>query len=384
MEKVTRISQLDQPLFQVFMSVPDPRVPGRCIYPLVNILFITLCAVISGADNWKAIETFAKERKRWLSQFIDMRGKVPSHFTFARVLSRIDANAFENCLRAFVMQFCRLMTWDVINVDGKTARGSGHSNGDKKKMHLINAYHARSKSSLGSARTPDKSNEIKGIPILLKDLDIAGTVITMDAMGTQKGIANLIREKKAHYVLALKKNHKRFYRKVESTFIRADELQFKSMVQRETKRDDYGHQRIEEREYTILPMMYFFKYKKVWRDLTAIIRVRSKRISLDKNKKDEVSVRYYITSIPFDKHQKICEAIRTHWSVENKLHYKLDVGMYEDECQIYQGVADQNLAAVRKIALMLLEREKTFKGGVRLKRFEATLSTRYLRKVLNL
>lgn len=194
-------------------------------------------------------------------------------------------------------------------------------------------------------------------------------------------------ESKSAYVLALKKNHKRFYRKVESTFERADELQSKSTLQREMKTDDYGHQRIEEREYTILPTMYFLKHKKIldqWRDLTAIVRLKAKHTFLDKNKNEKTSVRYYITSMPFNKYQKICEAIRTHWSVENKLHYKLDVGLHEDDCQIFRGFADQNLAVMRKVVLMLLEKERTFKGGIALKRHEAALSTRYLRKVLNL
>lgn len=384
MGKVTRISLLDQPLFRAFMDIPDPRVRGRCLYPLFEIIFIALCALIAGSDSWKAIENFGKKRHRWLSQFIELKNGIPSHLTFARVFSRIDPAAFEQCIRQWVAQIIKLMMWDIINIDGKTACGSGHSNGEKKKMHLLNAYHARNTVSLGSQKTPDKSNEIKGIPILLKSLNITGTIITMDAMGTQKGIANLIREKNAHYILALKKNHKRFYRKIESTFEHADKLQFESMVQREKKTDDYGHHRIDEREYCVLPMMYFFKYKKVWRDLTAIIRVKSKRIFLDKNKKDETSVRYYITSIPFNKHQKMFEAIRSHWSVENKLHYKLDVGMHEDDCQVFRGFADQNLAAMRKVVLMLLEKERSFKGGVALKRHEAALSTRYLRKVLNL
>jgi predicted transposase YbfD/YdcC len=384
MEKVTRFLFLDQPLFRVFFDIKDPRVGGRCLHPLINIIFIALCALISGANGWQAIENFGKERKRWLSQFINLENGIPSHLTFMRVLSSIDPIVFEQCIRKFISKISQLLEFDIINIDGKTACGSGHVNGDKKNMHLINAYLLREKVSLGSVRTPDKSNEIKGIPILLNALNIAGSIITMDAMGTQKGIANLIRIKQANYVLALKKNHKKFYKKVESTFTRANELQFESMVSSETKTDDYGHQRIEEREYTILPMMYFFKFKNDWRDLQAVVRVKSKRIFLDKKKADEESTRYYITSLPFKMHEKMCEAIRTHWAVENNLHWKLDVGLHEDDCQIYRGFADQNLAAIRKVVLALLEKEKSFKGGIELKRHKATLSTRYLRKVVGL
>lgn len=156
------------------------------------------------------------------------------------------------------------------------------------------------------------------------------------------------------------------------------------MVSGGKKTNDYGHQRIEGREYTILPLMYFFKYKKDWRDLQAIIRVKSCTQILQKNKNDEAATRYYITSIPFKMRDKMCEAIRTHWSIENKLHWKLDVGMHEDVCQIYRGFADQNLAAMRKVVLALLEKERSFHAGIELKRHKAALSTRYLRKVLNL
>ncbi len=384
MGKVTRISFLDQPLFRVFFDIKDPRVGGRCLHPLINIIFITLCASVSGADGWKAIECFGKKRKRWLSQFINLENGIPSHLTFMRVLSAIDPVIFEQCIRKWVSEISQLVAFDIINVDGKTACGSGHVNSDKKNMHLINAYLAREKVSLGSVRTPDKSNEIKGIPILLKALNIAGSIITIDAIGTQKGIANLIRIKQAHYVLALKKNHGKFYRKMESIFNRAEQLEFNNMVTRDTKTDDYGHQRIEEREYTVLPTMYFHKFKKDWKDLEAVIRVKSKRIFLDKEKADEESTRFYITSLPFKMTDKMCEAIRTHWSVENNLHWKLDVGLHEDDCQIYRGFADQNLAAMRKVVLMLLEKEKSSKSGIQLKRLEAALSARYLRKVLNL
>lgn len=384
MEKVTHNCLLDQPLFRIFVNLKDPRVGGRCLHPFINIIFITLCSLVGGADSWKAIEEFGKERKRWLSQFINLKNGIPSHLTFARVISIIDPIVFEQCIREWINGITNVLAMDIINIDGKTACGSGHVNGDKNNMHLINAYLAREKISLGSVRTPDKSNEIKGIPILLKALQIAGTIITMDAMGTQKGIANLIREKQAHYVLALKKNHKKFYRNVESIFARADKLNHQNMVSSHEETNDYGHHRIEDREYSILPMMYFFKHKKNWRDLSAIIRVKSTRDFLNKTKVKEISTRYYITSLPFKKHEKMIEAIREHWSIENNLHYKLDVGLHEDDCQIYRGHADQNLAAMRKLVLALLEKEKIFKGGIALKRYRASLSTRYLRKVINL
>lgn len=382
MLKVTRIFVQDQPLFNVFVNLKDPRVSGRCLYPLINIIFITMCALIAGCDGWKAIENFGRERCRWLSQFIDLENGIPSHLTFARVIARIDPKLLEACVRKWFQKIYQLEMWDLINFDGKTACGSGHINSDKKNMHLVNAYSPKHEVALGSERVPEKSNEIKAIPVLLKELNIAGTIITSDAMGTQRGIANLIREKQAHYMLGLKKNHGRFHKNAEKIFSRADQLHYQNMVSGNKKTNDYGHQRIENREYTILPTMYFFNHKKNWRDLTAVVRVKSHTHILQKNKNYETEARYYITSIPYKMHDKMCEAIRAHWSIENKLHYKLDVGMHEDDCQIYRGFADQNLSAMRKVVLSLLEKEKSYKAGIELKRHKAALSTRYLRKVV--
>ena len=280
----------------------------------------------------------------------------------------------------WITQICQLLTLDIVNIDGKTLRGSGCKNQNKKAAHIINAYSPRLKMTLGEVNTPDKSNEIKGIPILLKQLNLTHCIVTIDAMGTQKGIANLIREKKAHYVLALKENHKRFYRKVNHLFNQADLLSYGNMVHFTDENNDYGHGRIEYREYTVLPMMYLPNYRNHWRDLTAFIRVRSIRQLSDGT--TETATRYYITSLPMKRSMKMCEAIREHWRLENSLHYKLDVGLAEDACNIYRGHAAENLATMRKVVLKLLEDEKTSSAGIRLKRTKAALSTCFLRKVV--
>jgi predicted transposase YbfD/YdcC len=344
-------------------------------------MIIVLLAIISSCDGWKSIELFAHKRKRFLSQFVDLSCGIPSHYTFARIFSIIDPENFDQCVREWISQICHLMMYDLINLDGKTLCGSSHDRGEKKAIHIVNAYSPRHKVTLGSVKTPDKSNEIKGIPVLIKNLNPQGCIITIDAMGMQKGIANLIREKRAHYVLALKKNHRRFYRKVHHLFTLADEKNFEGMVYKKEEAKNYDHSRIEEREYTILPMMYLDAYKKDWRDLSAFIRVKSRRHLGDII---EEEVRYYITSLPFKKYLKMCQAVREHWSVENCLHWKLDVGLNEDDCPIYRGYADQNLSIMRKIVLKLLEEEKSTNLGVSMKRLQAALSTRYLRKVVGL
>lgn len=380
MDKSTRKLVRNQWLFHCFLAMSDPRVKGRSTYPLLNILVIALCGIICGANTWEAIADFGKKRYRWLNQFINMDCGVPSALTFARVFSLIDPNEFRQCLRTWMSQFFDLVENDMIHIDGKSLRGSARKSHDQRATHVVNAYLAKEQVTLAEVRVPDKSNEIKAIPPLLKSLNLKASIITIDAMGTQKGIANLARIKQAHYVLALKKNHQRFYRYVDRIFNGAEAIGYQGMMHHSQDTFDYGHGRIEKRNYSALPMMYFYKYKKHWRDLQTIIRVKSERTI---GNHVETSIRYYITSIPFKDYQRACQAIRQHWSVENNLHWKLDIGLAEDACQITRGYADQNLATMRKIVLKMLEMEDSSKHGIAMKRIQAALSTRYLRKVVN-
>lgn len=379
MDKSTFKSAIKQPLFSCFLNLKDPRVGGRCLHPLMTIIGITLCALICGADTWKAIELFGKKRKRWLSQYFDLSSGVPSHYTIARVFSLLEPKDVQSCFQQWVSLICQLVADDIINIDGKTLCGSSHVRGDKKAAHIVNAFAARQKITLGEIKTPDKTNEIKAIPPLLNMLDTEGMIITIDAMGTQKGIAKLIREKKAHYVLSLKENHKRFYKKVDRLFSRADELKFNAMVYHRWEDMSYGHGRIEEREYTVLPMMYLPFFKKEWKDLNLFIRVKSKR---HLGGKTEESVRYFISSVPWKKYHKAAQAIRQHWGIENALHWKLDVGLHEDQCPIFRGFAAENLATMRKIVLYLLQSDDNSDDGIAMKRLKAALDCKYLKKVV--
>lgn len=383
MQQGTHLLFKNQPIFRCLLGVKDPRVPGRCLHSLVEVLFVILCALIAGCDGWRSIELFAKNRCRWLKQFITLEHGVPSHFTFARIFSLLDPKQFEVCYRGWVTECVGFIKDELINIDGKTVRNSSHVTDGKKALHLVNAYLPRENMSLGSEKTENKSNEIKAIPVLLNTLQIEGCTITIDAMGTQKGIANLITLKKARYLLALKKNHKRFYQKVDRLFIRSDELNYNAMVYRKRVDSDYGHHRIEERRYTVLPSMYLPRYQKEWKNCQAFVRVESIRYSLEK-KVETRACHYYLTSLPFKQYEKICDSIRSHWGIENGLHYKLDVGLREDDSPIYRGYAAENLAVMRKMVLALLQKEKSLSAGIALQRTQAALNSRYLRKVVGL
>lgn len=269
----------------------------------------------------------------------------------------------------------------IISIDGKTLCNSSHVNGGKAALHIINAFATRQKITLAETKTPDKSNEIKGIPVLLNLINPKDKIITIDAMGTQKGIAKLIRKKQAHYVLALKKNHPRFYRKVHRLFERSEELNFQNMVYKKWKDRNYAHDRIEKREYTVLPMMYLHSFKKNWTDLSVFVRVKAKR-HLKSKEQPEESTRYYISSLPNKKYHKTAQAIRQHWAVENSLHWKLHVALHEDQCPIYRGFAAENLATMRKIVLYLLQNENSTQDGIAMKKLNAALDNKYLRKVV--
>ena len=213
----------------------------------------------------------------------------------------------------------------------------------------------------------------------MKALNLSGNIVTIDAMGCQKGIANLIRIRDADYVLALKENHRRFYRKVQGLFYKASEEGLPNMVSSHYVTRDSDHSRGERREYSCLPLMYLHEYKEVWRDLNTFIQVKSTRHTKNKI---ETSFRYYITSIPLSDHLRSCSAIREHWHVENRLHWKLDVAFKEDQYRVYNQNSSQILSSIRKIALFYLESEPTCRRGVEVKQWKAAMDIKYLETVL--
>ncbi len=380
MENRTYFLSETQSLFRCFVSLEDPRVGGRCLHSLLDIVVLTICAVICGANNWKGIELFGREKQTWLKRFLSLPNGIPSHLTIGRVFSLINPVQFQECYLNWVKTICNDFSGDHIPIDGKCLRSSSNRSKDQKAIHLINAYSNRVRLNLASIKTPDKSNEIKGIPPLLKMLDIEGATISIDAMGTQKGIAKLIKNRGGGYVLALKENHKRMHRKVEHLFHVADDQSASVSVKKYCDTKNYDHSRIEERHYTVIPMMYLPQYKKTWHGLQSFVRVQATRYI---NGETERSTRYYISSLPMKDYKKIAKVVRQHWAVENKLHWKLDVGLSEDDSRIFRGNAAENLAAIRKMVLYLLQESQNLQG-IKLKRQKAALNTRFLKKVVGL
>lgn len=368
-----------QAIIDSFSQLNDTRVKGRCLYRLIDIIFISVCAILCGAKHWNEIEEFGRQRLSWIKKFLPSLHDIPSHQTFCRIFSLIPAAELLACFIDWSVSNNTLAQYDMIAIDGKTLRSSGNKAASQKPLHLINAYVTNRGITIGAIKTPDKSNEIKGIPPLIKSLQIAGCIITIDAMGTQKGIANLIILKGAHYVLALKENHKRFYKKVNNLFIKATELDFQAMLYKENVTYDYDHSRYEIREYTFLPVMYLHLEKKIWKGLQTFVQVKSIR---HVGNEIQESIKYYISSLSLKDHMLITKSIRHHWNIENGLHWKLDVAMQEDACRIHDTNAAGNFSTLRKLVLQLLEKDKSTKHGIAFKQWKAALSTDYLEKLI--
>ena len=379
MTKNTDIHFNAQAIIDAFSPLKDLRVKGRCSYRLIDVIFIAVCAIFCGAKTWGEMEEFGLQRLEWIQKFLPWLSKIPSEQTFCRIFSLIPAEDLLSCFINWSVSNNEISPYDMIALDGKTIRKSGHKNANQKPLHLINAYVTNRGITIGAIKTPDKSNEIKGIPSLLKSLHIAGCIITIDAMGTQKGIANLIVLKGAHYVLALKKNHKRFFNRVKNLFIKSEQLKYNAMVYRDNLTHDYDHSRYEVREYTVLPQMYLPFEKEIWNGLQTFIQVKSIRHIGDEIQEN---TRYYISSLPLKDHLLIAKSIRKHWCIENGLHWKLDVAMQEDACRIYNPNAAENFSTLRKLVLQILQKEKSVSRGIAFKQWKAALNTDYLEKLI--
>lgn len=370
----------EQSLIHIFSAINDPRVPGRSEHKLIDIILMTLCALICGATTWYKIQRYAVKHEEWFRTFLELPNGIPSYKTFCRIFCLIPHELFADCLAEWASRVNSKFDGDVLAIDGKTAKKSARKSQGKKGIHLVNVFSTRTGITLDVEKTAEKSNEVSAIPKLLKRLDITGCTVTIDAMGCQKGIAKLAIIQGADYVLSLKDNHKKFRRKIEALFSNADQSGLENIVCKQFETTDYDHGRIERRKYTVIPVMYLhLNNKEKWHGLETVIRVESTREFPDCT---ETATRYYITSIPLGNYLKACHAVRDHWSVENRLHWHLDVSLNEDRCRAYNDNSATNLSALRKIALYYLEDEPTLSESIANKMWEAMLDTDYLRKVV--
>jgi predicted transposase YbfD/YdcC len=361
-----------------FDKLTDPRDKWKTGHSLIDIITLTICAVISGADDWVSIEDYGEKKEKWLKTFLLLPNGIPSHDTLSRVFSMLSPVEFQQCFFEWLQDIKEITQDDVIAIDGKTLRRSHDKKLGKKAIHIVNAWSKENKMFLGQLKTSEKSNEITAIPALLKILDVKGSTVTIDAMGCQTKIAKEIVKQGADYVLALKDNQKDLHENVKVYFDEVKENPKNTEHQFE-ETFDRGHGRIEIRRHYISNQIDWLPNKKRWENLNMIGMVESERC-ID----GEISIqkRYYLSSLTCDA-KKFGECVRDHWQVENCLHWVLDVAFREDDSRTRIGNSAENLSWVRKMALNLLKKEKTSKVGVKNKRLSAAWNNDYLLKVIH-
>ena len=377
-----------------FATLKDPRSEQGKDHLLVDILTITLCAVICGADDWVAVATFGETKAAWLRTFLALPNGIPSHDTFGRVFRRLDPDELRRCFLDWVRAVVGEPGADgvpgglgqqVVAVDGKTLRRSHDHRSGTAALHLVSAWATEHGLVVGPVATDAKSNEITAIPILLRLLALDGAIVTIDAMGCQTAIATQIVEQGAEYVLALKDNHEHLHERVRLAFVDADAaagttLPLADLAAHSAVEKDHG--RIERRRCRAIgdaAYLAFIDPAGAWPHLKSVVCIEStRRIG------DAVSTeaRHYLSSLPADA-ALLQRVIRSHWGIEHRLHWVLDLAFHADSSRVRTDHAPENLAIIRHLALNLLRRDPTRRVGLKSSRFKAALNDTYLRSILD-
>lgn len=363
-----------------FADLEDPRDERGKDHQLIDILTIAICAVICGADSWVDIELYGQSKQAWFSTFLNLNNGIPSHDTFARVFARLDPEQMQRCFLSWVTAMSELSAGEVVAIDGKKVRHSYDNAKGKGAIHMVSAWASANRLVLGQRKVAEKSNEITAIPLLLQVLAIEGCIVTIDAMGTQKEIASAIIDQGADYILALKGNQGRLFEDVQWLFEQAQATQFQTVTHDFAQTIDKGHGRIEIRRCWTLSdaELDYLIQKPQWKGLKTVVMLQS-----EQRIKGQASLetRYYISSLG-SLATKMLAAIRTHWTVENHLHWTLDVAFDEDDSRVRKDYAPQNFSLLRHIALNLLGQDKSTKAGIAAKRKKAGWNDAYLLRIL--
>lgn len=363
-----------------FSDLPDPRVQGRCDHKLLDILIIAVGAALCGADSWVGVETVARAKEGWFRQFLKLENGIPSHDTFGDVFAKIDSEAFQTRFMGWVEAVFRVTKGQVVALDGKTLGGSHQRGTGKAAIHLVNAWAVTNGIVLGQRKVDTKSNEITAIPELLRLLNVSGCIVTIDAMGCQKDIAQTIRDEQADYILRVKDNQSKLKQDLQDWFAYGDSQQFAAM------RLDFHHTlhktsgRLEIRRcWAVSDPLAFehIRHYAGWADLNSIVRIqRECRVG----ERVTHQTAYYISSLPADA-ARLLQATQHPWAIENSFHWVMDVTFGEDHSRIRNEDSAENMAVLRSIALNLLKRD-TSKSSLRQKRFRAAMDNDFLLHLL--
>jgi predicted transposase YbfD/YdcC len=362
-----------------FNDIPDPR-GCNAIHKFTDILILAFCAVICGSDSWVDVEAFGKSKVTWFKTFLELPAGIPSHDTFGRVFAVLDPDAFERCFCAWMSSLVSLGGGKLIAIDGKSIRRSFEHAWDKSGMtHLVSAFVAANKMVFAQVAVEDKANEIVAIPKLLELIDLRGAVVTIDAIGTQRRIAEQIKTAGGDYLLALKDNQPVLNQKVRRLMDEAILECFKGMSHGFFQSVDGDHGRIETRRVWVSDEVHWLKLDEPWPGLASVATVETVR---EVNGNTSIERRYYLSSLKTTDASRVAELIRGHWSVENNLHWQLDVSFREDERRIRKGNGAENFSRLCRIALNRLKADKTTKASMHTKRLRAGWDDYYLFKLL--
>lgn len=363
-----------------FGKIPDQRVVTRSSHKLVDIIAVAILGILCGADGWVGIETYGKAKEEWLKTFLELPNGIPSHDTFGRIFSQLDPEILESNFQSWVKVIAGKLGLEIIAIDGKSINGSYDRKSSLKSLVMVSAWSSSHKLVLGQVAVEQKSNEIKAIPILLEQLDLKGGVVTTDAMGTQTSIAKQIQEAGADYILALKANHPTLARDAHNWFEKHQNGFEKTEFYTSEFICEAGHHRIEKRCFFSVPAEQVFEQARIkqWAGLQTLVVEQSSRQLWNKTTQ---SLRFFLSSLE-PNFANFPSAIRSHWGVENQLHWCLDVIFAEDDSRIRQDHAPQNMTILKRLALNLL-RQDTSKGSLKMKRYQAGLNNNFLLQLLS-
>jgi predicted transposase YbfD/YdcC len=369
---------LGRSLVEIFEDLPDPRIDRHKQHQLVDIVVVTICSILCGAKSWVDVEEFGEAKLEWFRKFVKLANGIPSHDTIGRVFSLLSATEFEARIRQWMAEIVSVLGLDHVAIDGKTARGS--RNFERVGLHLVSAYATADGITVGQQAVDEKSNEITAIPELLKTLEIAGALVTIDAMGCQTKIAEEIRGRKADYMLAVKENQPTLFEDIHQFALAALEKEYEGVSHDYFESSERSHGRNEYRACYVFSASDVVKDLTPWKDLKSVVMIVSER-----EVKGEASseVRYYISSRKTSA-KEFASMARRHWGIENGLHWTLDVTMGEDASRVRKGNGAKNFALLRRLAVSVLKKSPCTRAGqsVRSKCLVAGWDPQFLERLL--
>jgi predicted transposase YbfD/YdcC len=360
-----------------FRKLSDRRVRGRTRHLLVDIVVLAICGVIANCDGWRDIALFARKRESWFKRFLQLPNGIPAHDTFERVFNQVDPRAFQACFLGWVKEISDLVGLRHVAIDGKSLRHSFDHQAGFGMLHVVSAWATEQHVLLGQVSTDAKSNEITAIPKLLELLDLHGALVTIDAMGCQKAIAQQIVEQGGDYVLTVKANQEHLLEDIQATVEKALEGTLPAEVVQEYSKSESGHGRQEQRSYVVVHQVDGIRDRQHWKKLTTVGMCGSERTV---NGKTSTEVRFFIGSKRMSA-RSYGKILRGHWGIENNLHWQLDVSFGEDDSMISKRNAAENFAALRRLALILLKRNSQYESISR-RRKAAALDCDFLAEIL--